>query len=216
MVNSVKQLPILSQSARDLDADFAEIEALADQLERLNLDSTRAFAKAQQILARFGECSQRIGGGIQALAQALEQARHNAERAVDLVSSRAAFIQQRQQENDRLVEQFGAIAGEVRKVTEIIDQLRKPDGSKLSPEEKAALPAQLAPLDSVLEKLIGEAHRIKLAARDANLRNLQRDADSLEQSVASARRKLGDLGAHARGDFGMAGETERPRASELN
>ncbi|MBS1984741.1 MAG: hypothetical protein JST16_11265 [Bdellovibrionales bacterium] len=192
MANSSKNISPLSQSALDLDADFSELEALSGQLERLSLDSNRAFAKAQQLLAKFNACSLRIGSGVQSLAQALESARANAERAAELVATRAALVRQRQEEHETLITQFGAITEQVRKVSSLIAQIRKPGGIQFSAEERAALPKQLAPLDDLMEKLINEARRIKLAAREANLFSLQRDAESLEQSMASARRRLSD------------------------
>lgn len=174
----------------ELSADFAELDTLSGQLERLELDSNTAFTKAQQILGKFSTCSLRIGEGVQKLAQSLEVARTNAEKAAELVATRAVAVRQRQDENERLAEQFAAITEQVKKVATIVAQLRKPEGEQYSPEERAALPQQMAPLEELMERLVAEARRIKLAARDASLTSLQREADSLEQSISSARQRL--------------------------
>jgi|GEM_PF-2149198 len=180
----------LTRSVLKLDDDFSELERLSAQLDRLPLDSESAFEKAKHFLARFGDCSLRIGNGIQAMAAALEESRVRAEKAAELVATRAVLVQQRQQQNDKLLEAFRGIGEKVRDVTAEVALICQPEGSVLSPEERAALPEKLSVMDSQLGQLIEAAHSIKAAAREASLKTLETNADALEQSMKAARRRL--------------------------
>jgi len=78
----------------------------------------------------------------------------------------------------------------VRKVSETVAQLKKASGEEISTEEKALLVKQLPEFDAQLGRLVDEAHKLREDSHAANLRNLERNADSLGQVLSSARRKL--------------------------
>jgi hypothetical protein len=188
-----KQQSDFAQAALALDADFEQLERLSGELDRLAIDSDSGLERAKALLLRFGECGQRIGDEMQALARSLEEARTRAEASANRVAERAAAIQKRQIEADRLLQRFQALSEMVRKVTEAAGALQQSLKKDASDEERRALIRNLPELDSKLGVLIDEAFKIRQDAQEANLKTLHRNADSLGQTLQSVRRKLGSL-----------------------
>jgi len=188
-----KVLTSFADAALKLDSDFSELERLSGQLERLDLLSDAGLERAKEILAHFGECGSRIGDGVQRLAKELDEARIRAEKAAEAVSQRASQVQERQQACDRMAEKFNALTEMVRKVSALIAQLKKAEGEPMSAEEKTLLAQQLPGFEAQIGVLVDEALKLKDEAQEANMKTLVRNADSLSQTLISAKRKLGSL-----------------------
>jgi chromosome segregation ATPase len=190
---SIKNLSPFGQYALTLDSDFIELERLSGQIERLDIESDAGMDRAKQLLAKFGETGQRIADGVQGLAKTLEETRGRAEKAAEFVASRAAKVQERQQENNRMMERFQALGERVRGVSASIAELKKPAGETMTDEGKAEVRMKLTDFESELGKLIDESQQLKQDAQAASMKTLERNADSLNQTLQSARRKLTSL-----------------------
>ena len=187
---NLENLSAFGKVAVALDNDFAEFERLGGQIERLSVDSDNELERAQQLLAKFGECGERIGNGMQGLAKSLEEIRTHAEKAAQTVSARLPQIQERLKEHEQMKERLRALSEMVRGVSEAVGQLKKPAGEKFSDEEKALITNQLAEFDKQLGGLVEQARKLHEDARNAKMKSLERNADSLSQTLQSARRKL--------------------------
>ncbi len=185
-----KDLSVLVQSAVLVDEEFARLESLGGQIERCELESDKDFEHARKLLVRFGETGQRIGEQVAILAKALDDARVRAEASAKSVTERAALIQARQTETDRLIERFKTLGEMARNLTEAVAELHKPALGVLSPEDRARLGGFLPEVVNQLGALVDEAKRLKEEARAAGLKTLERDADALSQSLQSMRAKL--------------------------
>lgn len=188
-----KVLSSFAEAALKLDSDFIELDQLSGQLERLDLNSDSGLERAKEILGKFGECGARIGDGVQKLAKELEEARIRAEKAAGTVAARAEQVQERQQAHDRLSERFHNLTEMVRKVSALIAELKKAEGEKMSDEEKAIVTQRLPEFESQLTLLVDEAQKLKNEAQEANMKTLVRNADSLSQTLLSAKRKISSL-----------------------
>jgi chromosome segregation ATPase len=188
-----KVLSSFAEAALSLDKDFTELDTLSGQLERLDLNSDSGLERAKEILAKFGECGSRIGDGVQKLAKELEEARVRAEKAASSVSARATEVQERQQAHDRLSEKFHTLTEMVRKVSTLIAELKKAEGQKMTDEEKTLVTQRLPEFESQLSLLVEEAQKLKNEAQEANMKTLVRNADSLSQTLLSAKRKISSL-----------------------
>jgi len=188
-----KDLSPFGLSAVALDADFVELERLSRQIERIELDSDSGLERAQRLLVKFAECGQRVANGATGFSRVLEEARARAEKAAQVVSVRAAEVQERQQENDRMLERFRLLSQAVGQITALLAPFRKDAGSVLSQEDRVLIQQQIPEIDSQLGTLVEEAFKLKNDARDAKMRTLERNADSLAQTLTSARRKLNEL-----------------------
>jgi hypothetical protein len=186
-------LSAFGQAALALDHDFTELERLAAQIERLEFESDAGFEKAQELLTRFSECGQRIGEGVQTLAQSLEKSRLGAEKAAEMVSARANLIHERHLERERMFARFRVLGESVRELSGEVAQLKRPSDLEPTNEEKALWPVKLQELEKRFAPLIEEARKLQDEAHVAKLRTIEKNADSLGQSLAAARKKLGAL-----------------------
>jgi chromosome segregation ATPase len=143
------------------------------------------------LLGKFGDCSSRIGSEIQALASSLEDSRGRAEKAAESAARRAASIQERLNRTNSLNERFKSLAEMVRMVSDGIAQFKKPGGQQMTDEERKFLSGKLPELDAQMSDLGLQAQKLKAEARQENMRMLERNADSLGQTLESARLKLG-------------------------
>jgi chromosome segregation ATPase len=191
-----KEVSPFIDAALKLDNDFQELERLAGNLERAEIDSDAGLERSRDFLGKFGECSQRIGTEIQALATSLEDSRSRAEKAAESAANRAALIQERLNKTNSLNERFKNLAEMVRMVSDGIAQFKKPGGQQMTEEERKFLSGKLPELDAQMSDLGVQAVKLKEEARQENMRLLERNADSLEQTLASARQKLGKFTAY--------------------
>lgn len=185
-----KNLSPFGQASLALDQDFSELERLAGEIERMEIQTDNGFERAKKLLGHFGETGERIGSGVQAMARELEAARARAEAAATIVSAKAAAIQQRQIQENEMSERFNALGEMVRKVTTSMAQLQKPAGTTLSEEERNLLTQHLPEMDSRLGMLVDEARKLQADAEAIQLKSMVKNADAMAQSLDAARRKL--------------------------
>jgi chromosome segregation ATPase len=188
---NTKEVSPFIEAALKLDDDFQELERLAANLERAEIDSDAGLERGRDLLGKFGECSSRIGTEIQALASSLEDSRSRAEKAAESAANRAALIQERLNKTNHLNERFKNLAEMVKMVSDGISQFKKPGGQQMTEGERKFLSGRLPELDSQMSDLGVQAVKLKEEARHENMKMLERNADSLEQTLASARQKLG-------------------------
>jgi hypothetical protein len=182
-ISVAKELSPFAQAALALDQDFAELDRLSGQLERLPLESDQDFDYARKLLARFGECGERIGPKVQALAQSLEDARARAEHASQVVTERATLIQERQKASGDLISRFQALSGQAAALTEAMTRLQG-----LGQDE---LQLRLSVVGGELDSLIALVTQVENDAREAGLKGLSKNAEAVRQSIQAARLKLG-------------------------
>jgi hypothetical protein len=195
-LKNMKEVSPFIEAALKLDDDFQELERLAANLERAEIDSDAGLERGRDLLGKFGECSSRIGSEIQALATSLEDSRSRAEKAAESAANRAVLIQERLTKANSLNERFKGLADMVKMVSDGIAQFKKPGGQQMTDEERKFLSGKLPELDAQMSDLGAQAVKLKEEARQENMKLLERNADSLEQTLASARQKLGRFTAY--------------------
>ncbi len=188
MKNS-KDSSLFVTSALALDADFSEMERLADQLESLSIESEYGFDQSCKLLTRFGSCGERIGNGIQILAKELETARVRAEASAARVAVILEQVQKRKQANDKLTERFQTLGEMVKTVNaSVVNLTAKVDGT-----EKETLKTHLPTITAQLSVLMDEANRLKEDSKNANLKQMEKNAFALGQSLLSVKNKIATL-----------------------
>jgi hypothetical protein len=193
IVPSPSESSPFAQAALALDEEFAQLERLSGEIERQDVETDNGLERSKLLLVRFTECSQRIGEGVQRLSSTLNDARTRAEQAASSVAARAQLIQERQNRVDAILGRFQNLSEMVAKVTGLIGQLQKNDRGELNDEQKKMLIEKLPEIDRQMGTLIDEAQKIRGEAREQNLRALEKNADSLGQTLQSARQKLGQF-----------------------
>lgn len=200
MSTEKKELSVFAQAAMALDADFTTLAVTSAELERLDIQSDAGLKRGKILLARFAECGQRVGANIQALSGALNQAQADASGAAKIVSDKAAAIQERQQHEDSLLHRFNFLNETLRKFNEAVTKLRDLSKGEGGTGGEGAFIAEHVPgLSAKLGELVEEVGKIEADAKAANMKTLQKDANSLGQSMQSMRRKLESLAARNAG-----------------
>jgi phage-related protein len=186
-----KNLSPFAEVALQLDAEFAEILRLSDQLEQLDVESEFGLEQAKKILLRFSENGARAGESMHALAKHLNDLRERSEVAAKTMAERAQIVEKFHAKQQNLLSQFQLLGNAVRAVTQGIGELRKSDAKQLSDSEKAQVKEQLPELTSKLALLIDQSKNLKVDAQAAKLKSLEKNAHALSQTLANAQNKLG-------------------------
>jgi chromosome segregation ATPase len=124
---------------------------------------------------------------MQEFAVSLQEARDKAEAATKLVAERAQHIQRRRQEQERLQEKLAKLKDDI---TAIGASLAKPASGEPTDEDKRRIAAELQRLQAPMAGFIEAAQAIKAEAAGANFKRLERQADSVIDSLQASLRKL--------------------------
>lgn len=177
-------------AALALDQDFGEFERLAHKIESLSIDSDSGFDQAQKLLVKIDECGKRIGTNMQLLSQKLEDARKATEEAAQAVSTRALAVQQRQKETQFMLERLRNLGETVKDITSKLTQVRQDTEPASEAERKTQLANRLPEFDGELALVVEDINKLMLDARTLRMKTLERNADSLRQSLQAARHRF--------------------------
>lgn len=176
---STKKDSELVAAAKALDAELASFAAAAEEIRRAPLASQRHLEKAAQLLGNIGEAEAALREKITALAQALQGANAAREAQSASILQRAAQIEARHQDLQRLLAMYAALG---QKATEV--------NAHLAPVEGEPEDARIARAEAHLAELGGEVQALFEAARAADYPDVVRMADALRQQLGSLRAKL--------------------------
>lgn len=178
------------QAALLLDEEFARFERLAREIERLSFNSDKGLERARTLMKEIDACRERMEASMHALSRGLDESRASNEAAVQLVAERAMALRERERETEQMVLRFKTLAEMVKKVSAAVAQLKRPSAGEMSPEDQKILTTRLPEINASIDVLIEEARKLMEDAHARNLKEIERNADSLRQSLQSARRKL--------------------------
>lgn len=183
---------MFAQAALTLDEDFQEFDRLAKEIERQNIESDTGFERAAKLLIKLDSCGKRISSGMQTMSSALEEVRARTEQAANVANTRAVAVQERQQLSEQMMERLQHLGDTVRKITTAVGELRQ-SSDMISDEDRAVLAERLPEFNAQLGMLVDEVQKLKVDATAAHMRTLERNADSLKQSLQRAKHKLSQL-----------------------
>jgi hypothetical protein len=179
-----------AQAALDLDRDFTQFERLAREIERLSVNSDRGLERAGIMMGEIDAVRKRLETGMVALAKTLDDARERTEKAALTVSNRAQEIRERQLEAENMLTRYKTLGEMVKQITTALTQLRKPGAGEMTPEDQATLAKRLPEFNAQMDVVVNEARKLMDDAHQANMKTLERNADSLRQSLQAARNRF--------------------------
>ena len=150
MQSSNKSLSEFAQAALNLDFEFTQFGRIAGELERVSILSEKGLDKARALLGDLDACGKKIGTGMQALANALDQARENTEKLATAVSSRAVEVNQRQEESAHMFERLRVLGEMAKTITGAVVKLKKTSDENITDEDRALISAQLPEVNTQL------------------------------------------------------------------
>ncbi|KYG68725.1 hypothetical protein AZI87_05705 [Bdellovibrio bacteriovorus] len=190
MTNKIKNPSALVEAALKLDNYLSEIVRLGAKIDEMELKSDFDFEQVQRLMNRFTECGLGVSDEVVHLSTSLNEARAEAEKAAALVAAKAEMLEARQNQHQQKMEQFRALGEKVRELTLSLNDLKRPEGEKVSDEEQSKVAMRLAAFQLQLEPLIDEARTLKKEAQVSRLKTLEQGADSLEQSLTAIGRRI--------------------------
>lgn len=181
------------EAALALDKEFLQMERLARELERLSNPSDKGLERAETLLAEVDVCRQKMAANMQTMAKALDFVRQRAESAETLIAERAAMVQERRLEAESQLQRYRLLAEMVGQITAAIMPFQRLKGGNLSDDDRDALNSHLPQINEQLGLLVEESNKLMNDARKAQLKVLERNTDSLRQSLQVIRLRLSSL-----------------------
>ncbi|WP_413584294.1 hypothetical protein [Bdellovibrio sp. HCB274] len=190
MASKIKEPSPLVESVLVLDSYLSEIVRLGDKIQTMDLKSDFDFEQAQKLLSRFTECGQGVSDGVLKLSQNLTEARAKAEKAAEVIAEKAAILEARHNLHQQKMQDFGLLGQKVAALTLSLNDLKRPEGSTLTDEDRSILKTRLADFDTQLEPLIQEAKDLRTSAQESRIKSLEQSTESLVQKLTTVRKQL--------------------------
>jgi hypothetical protein len=109
------------------------------------------------------------------------------------VADRALEIKARHEKSESMIERFKSLGDAVRRSISSIPQLKKTEDEEFPPADKVVLLKSIPTIEGELDELINEAAKLRADSAALRMKELEQNADSLTQSLQSARRKLSNV-----------------------
>jgi chromosome segregation ATPase len=181
MSNKVQRDSPLVKSVLALDNYLSDLERVGTKINSTDMTADFDLEYVQKLMARFAECGQGISEEVTNLSTHLQEAQTRAEAVAQNVSRQAELLKVRREEQDRKLEEFQILGEKVRDLNTVIGGFR---------DDRAKLKANLPAIESQLGELIQDLQRLRSSARDSRMRAIEKNAESLAQSLEAARKKL--------------------------
>ncbi len=185
----LEDLTPFGRLALKLDQEFAELARGGEQLARLDLESDRGLDEGIRILNRVAGYGQALAQTMQDFSKSMQEARDKADAAARIVAERAQLIQQRRQREDELQKKLAQIQEDVKTVGAGLTGFGKLKG-ELSEDDKRRIAAELERLQEPMTRFIAAIKALKEEAAGLKFKRLERQAESMIDSLEASRRKI--------------------------
>jgi len=193
MSNKIKRDSPLVKCVLALDGHLTELERVGTKINSTDMTSDIDVEYIQKLMTRFTECGQGISEEVSNLSRQLQESQARAEAVAEGVSRQAELFNIRRNEQREKLEQFRVLGEKVRELTAAISRFRPADGNHLTSEDHAKLTSNVPGLEAQLVSLIEELQNLRKSARDSRMKGVEKNAESLAQTLEAVRKKLGDL-----------------------
>jgi hypothetical protein len=193
MADKINRESALVRSVLALDTFLSELERIGRKITSADLSGDFDVEYVQKLMSRFAECGEAISEEVPKLSQHLQEAQTRAQAVARGVSQQADLFNVRRNEYNRKLEEFRLLGDRVRELNAAIVRFRPANRDPLTDEHRAKLRADLAGFDVQLTGLIDELQDLRNSARDSRMKSLEKNAESLAQTLQAARKKLRDM-----------------------
>lgn len=193
MSDKIKRDSPLVKSVLVLDSYLAELERVGTKINTTDMTSDFDVEYIQKLMTRFAECGQSISEEVTNLSAQLQAAQARAESVAQGVSGQAELLNKRRNEQNEKLDAFRVLGEKVVGLNAAISRFRRPRESGLTDEDRAELKASIPGFEAQLATLIEELETLRKSARSSRMRVLEKNAESLVQTLQVVRKKLADL-----------------------
>jgi chromosome segregation ATPase len=180
----------LVKSVLALDGYLAELERIGTKINSTDMTSNFDVEYIQKLMARFAECGQGVSGEVTNLSTQLQEAQTRAEAVAQGVSRQAELLDKRRNEQDEKLEEFRILGERVRELNSVISRFRRPDGEGLTEQDRAELKSSVPTFQTHLAVLIEQLQKLQKSAKELRMKTLEKNAESLVQTLQAVRKKL--------------------------
>ena len=194
MSNKIKRDSPLVKSVLALDNYLSELERIGSKINSTDMTSDFDVEHIHKLMARFAECGQGVADEVTTLSSQLRDAQARAEVVAEGVSRQADLLNVRSKELNAKLEEFRILGEKVRDLNTQISHVRRPreDGQKEAQREELA--SNIPAFEAQLTTLIDELVNLQTSARNSRMKALEKNTESLVQSLQAMRKKLRDFG----------------------
>jgi DNA repair exonuclease SbcCD ATPase subunit len=176
----------ISDIAADFEAEVVRLEGITARIARIELTTDRTIQRAGELMKEAAESHERFLAKLSALIEAVDSARQRHNASAEVLSQCAQALEGRRVEYEAFQQRFAALGSEAR---EIIGMIQPATQESADPDGEAMLKR----LRVARQRLDGAAESARALSRDAraaNLTDLEREADAINQQLQSLSRKL--------------------------
>ena len=195
MSNKAKQDSPLVKSVLALDNYLSELERVGTKINSTDMTADFDIDFIQKLMSRFAECGQDVSQEVANLSSQLREAQARAEAVAQGVSRQAELFNTRRKEQDAKLEEFRLLGEKVRELNAAIGQFQRPQGRALTIEDHEKLKSGIPGLEAQLAALIEDLQNLRESARSSRMKSLQKNAESLTQTLQAVHKKLREIGA---------------------
>jgi hypothetical protein len=194
MSNKTKRDSPLVKSVLALDNYLGELERVGTKISSTDMQSDFDIDFIQKLMARFAECGQGVSEEVTNLSTHLREAQARAEAVAQAVSRQAGLFTARRSEQNEKLDQFRVLGDKVRELSTAISQFRRPEGGSLTREDREKLKSSIPGFETQVAALIDELQNLRESARNSRMKSLQKNAESLVQTLEAVRKRLREVG----------------------
>src|SRR5262249_16136188 len=141
----------------------------------------------EKLMARFAECGQGVSAEVANFSEQLQQAQVRAQAVAQGVSGQAELLNKRREEQNAKLEEFRVLGEKGRELNAVISPYRRPQGEGLTAEDRAKLASNIPEFEAQLSALIENLLNLRRSARESRMRDLEKNAESLAQTLEAVR-----------------------------
>jgi hypothetical protein len=193
MSNKIKRDSPLVKSVLALDHYLTELERVGTKINSTDMTSDFDVEYIQKLMTRFAECGQGISEEVGNLSTQLQQAQARAEAVARGVSGQAELMNQRRNEQNEKLEAFRILGERVAELNAAISKFRPPQGNGMTAQDRAELKSRVPDFEGQLAGLVEELESLRKSARNSRLKAVEKNAESLIQTLQVVRKKLAGL-----------------------
>jgi chromosome segregation ATPase len=184
MSDKSRQQSPLVKSVLALDNYLSELERVGTKINSIDMKSDFDLDYVQKLLTRFAECGQGVTQEVSNLSTQLQESQTRAESIAHAVSRQADLFNVRRSEHNERLEEFRILGDKVRDLNTTISNLRN---------DREQLISNLPDFETQLSSLIEDLEKLRSSAKDSRMRALEKNAESLVQTLQVVRKRLRDL-----------------------
>ncbi len=190
---TIKNPSLLVSTVLTLDEHFSELKRLSDRVAEMELKSNFDFEQTEKLIKHFAEVGQTISTDIALFVNALNEARAEAELAAQKVAVKTEQLKARKEDTQGNFLRFEALNQKVAGLNVTITQFRPSPDKTLSEEERTELKNKLGNVRGQLKLFIEEAEQLKEIGREAKIKVLEQNADSMRDTLIAVSKKIDSL-----------------------